>query len=195
MQQSYSLKKPLYTKIAEGIFVGNKYSSKDVDFLSKNNITAIINVSGKSKKSSDIDYFNYVLPGQELMESEIPKTINKLKIIVQDIVDLKLANQNILIYCLRGQNKCMLVAGYYLINRCDRPPENVIEQLEQTYLSEEQKIADREYLKITKNLENGKESTLLSPEQLTLAQVRNESKCLLLQSFKKILQSGKNNNV
>ncbi len=135
-----------FARVAEGIFVGNFKCTEDLHFLADNDITAIINLSGKTTMFvEDIDYFEYLLPSQELMQAEIPKTTTKLNTISQNIHELRTANRCVLINCSDGRNKCLLAAGYYLISQ-NRKYDAVINQLETCYFNTRQKADEIEYV-------------------------------------------------
>lgn len=123
-----------YAKVIDGLYIGN---CTDNSFLTIANISAIINVAGKPL-SHTIDVFDYTLPSQELLDSEIPKTINKLDTICQDIKLLLDNNRNVLIYC-GGKNKSPLIAGYYLIKYCGWNHMVAISTLKYIYMTKEQK--------------------------------------------------------
>ncbi len=141
---------PIRVKVADSLWVGN-ISAFDVNFLAQNNITVVINVTGKPSTSlmkncivsNDLDIADYILPSQELMDTEILKTCNKLDTIMSDMCRWLANKKNILIQCNDGKNKSMLVAGYYLITVCKRDHNEAIQSLETAYFTEQQKIEEK----------------------------------------------------
>lgn len=194
--------KTVYAKIAEGIYVGNAASAADIQFLADAEITAIVNLSGRADMNvEDVDIFDYMLPSQELMEVEFPKTFAKLEIISQDIHAARINQRSVLIHCGDGKNKCMLAAGYYLITHCGKKYDAVIDQLETLYFSAQQKHDDQEdqgrmavdpeeYLqpdiKLTEIERKATEDVRKELEEKRAA--RRAIRCLTMSSFRKMLR-------
>lgn len=186
--------KPLYAKIAEGIWVGNINATLELDFAA-NDITAVINLSGKylTFTSDDIDNFDYALPNQELMDIEFPKTLTKLDVIASDIADLRANNRNILVQCYDGRNKSILAVGYYLISKCNKRPDSVVDLLEQIYFDDDQKRAEQEakVADMSRFIPDDMSKGTAMSLDLNIAQMREERnaiRCLTFASFKKILR-------
>lgn len=186
----------MYNKLAEGIFVGNIAAAKSVQTLANLHITAIINISGVSKdwqSVQGVDRIDFMLPSQELLESERPKTILKLETIAGDIHTLRNNNRVVLINCFDGKNKCMLAAGYYFITKCKWTYAETIYKLETLYFSDSQKdddLSDRKRI-----LAESDPDTL--PPIITAAELqritagrdeRRELRCLTMSSFSKVLR-------
>lgn len=186
--------KPMVASVGNGIWVGNVASASQTKFINDMNIAAIVNLTGRFPESvhDDVDYFDYMLPSQELMNNEFPKTITKLESIAGDIKDIRDNNKNVLIYCYDGKNKCILAAAYYLITHCGKDVESVIESLEQLYFTEEQKREEQES-KLTIQSMVPEDQTVGVALSVNMAAVkkreeRNAIRCLTLSSFKKILR-------
>lgn len=123
-----------HARYSDRLFVGDLESIKDLKFLTTNDITAAINISGKAVKVADeIDIFSFLLPSEELLDTEIPKTTAKLETIAKTIADLYSGNHNILIYCADGRNKALLTLGFYLIGYQQKPYADVIVEMENIY--------------------------------------------------------------
>lgn len=130
---------PVCVKVADGVFVGNVAAVKS-DLLSKNNITAVINVSGDDMVTRH-NYYEFILPNKELLPTEYQKVLSRLASIKTVIVDL-IKQQNIFICCYEGRNQSLLVAGYYMIT-IGNTPASVVRKLETLYF-DQQMIADEE---------------------------------------------------
>ena len=183
----------LFRKVIDGLFVGN-IESLNRQTLEENNITAIINNNRDAITANpSIDIFTYLLASQELLETEIPKTVSKLENIMQCIQSLRENNRNILLCCADGKNQCLLVAGYYLITRLKQPYTDVINLLELIYFNDEMKT---EHIEDTKRIMDAsdpdKTPILVSPESLHLISVkrveRRNIQGLSMMTFQKILR-------
>ena len=191
-----------FAKVADRIFIGNYKCAEDLQFLAKNDITAIINLSGKKPPLvEDIDYFDYIIPSSELMNAEIQKTTTKLNTIAQNIYELQMAHRNLLICCSDGRNKSMLAAGYYLIANQNRKYDAVITQLETSYFNDRQRSDELEYIQnaiVDPDAAALAEESLPEEEKLRLATLRGvmEGKRaersgvrgLTMMSFRKLLR-------
>jgi hypothetical protein len=131
----------LHSKVSIGIFVGNIYSATDLTFLAEADVSAIINISGKSSPIiEDVDTFDFLLPSQELMDTEFPKTYMKLEAISQTIHNLRQSDRNILVCCNDGINKSILAIGHYLITYGGMEYGDIIEYLESIYFAQKNTI-------------------------------------------------------
>lgn len=131
-----------YKNVSDGVYVGNETSMYEHLFMVAADIGAVINLTGKPIINHDTDFYEFSLPSQELMNTEVNKTVSKLESICQTITNLRSANKKVLICCTDGKNKCMLAAGFYMIS-IGQKCENVIESLEVAYFSPEQILEDR----------------------------------------------------
>lgn len=183
----------LFQKVSDGLFVGN-IESLTPQILENNNITAVINNNRDTITiNPSIDVFTYLLSSQELLETEIPKTITKLENIMQCIRLLRENNRNILICCADGKNQSLLVAGYYLITRLKQPYTTVINSLELIYFSDEMKADYADDMKrIMNDSDPDKPPEIISPEKLQLLSVkraeRRNIQGLTMMTFQKILR-------
>jgi hypothetical protein len=154
---------PIYTKVTDGIWIGNETSVTVVSMLISNNITAVINLTGTDiyrlfgadQWYDCIDVIDFLLPNQELMDTEIPKVTNKLDTIANEINKFRAQGKCVLIQCIDGKNKSMLAAGYYLIVDQKRQHEadpgkvravnvdDIISNLETIYYTQAQKDDER----------------------------------------------------
>jgi hypothetical protein len=185
----------MYAYVAEGIYVGNLGAATDLSFMSNADISAIINLSGETLEPiENVDIFNFLLPSQELMSTEVPKTIQKLEMIAATMQDLKIMNRTVLVNCVNGKNKCMLAVGYYLISKCQWPHDRTVEQLEMMYFDQQQRqdeLADRAVMEQDPDMEST--GPLVSAaERSTLRAkraARRNIKCLTMASYRQILRS------
>ena len=170
----------LSAKITDGIYVGNS--------LPRDEISAIVNLD--NLEFDDVDpalMFNFALPSQELMPNEIPK----LESIAKSIKDLRDNNRDVMIICADGRNKCMLVAGYYLISRGGLNADNVIKFLETIYFTPEQRKEE--------DADNAARDSVIAldiipvftEESLRRQEERRKIKCLTMRSFRSVLKAHK----
>jgi hypothetical protein len=184
-----------YSIVCDGLYVGNKGSLIDMDFLSNADISAIINLTRKqSPIIENVDIFDYTLPSQELIDTELVKTIAKLDIIKEKIAELRGKNRSVLVTCTTGRDVSVLAAGYYYVSMNRQNYGKIIENLEMLYFSAEQKeqeYADRQLMNI------GVEELDQYRHSLTEAEKREEDEnrkkrraiqCLQKASHKKILR-------
>lgn len=174
-----------YAKVGEGIWVGNKAASEDMNFLASDDISAIINLSGEpdSEESlvEDVDYFSFVLPCREFLDSEKPKIIAKLEMISENIKMLRQNKRNILIYCYDGRYGCTLAAGYYIITKGGPNADSIIERLEMIYFTQEQRLEETTYRaelnKLPENPERGN-AVAVNKNDEAKKELRNSVRCL-----------------
>ena len=126
---------PVISKITDSLYIGNSAAAKNCDLLNQLGITAVFNFGSLYKRDQQYPaiVFDYVLPSQELMDSEIPKTMLKLESIAEDINATINDSHRILVVCSDGKNKSTLAVGYYLIKKASRPLDVVVEVLESAY--------------------------------------------------------------
>jgi hypothetical protein len=126
---------PVISKITDGLYIGNSAAAKNCDLLNQFGITAVFNFGSLYKRDQHYPamVFDYVLPSQELMDSEIPKTMLKLDSIAEDIHATLAESHRILVVCSDGKNKSTLAVGYYLIKKASRNLDVVVETLESAY--------------------------------------------------------------
>ncbi len=141
--------KPLINQVAPGLFVGNLAAAVSPGLLRDNAVDAAINLcgpirlvdshlfgegnpSGTTDPPEHIDTYNYTLPVQELLDDEIDKTIERLKVIAGEIGNLLSSSKIVLVYCEDGQRKSLLTAGFYLINS-GKKHESVVQHLNSIY--------------------------------------------------------------
>jgi hypothetical protein len=140
---------PLVVKITEGIYVANALVSLPI-VLKMYNISAIIQLEANDvlTPTTIVDTYDYALSGQELLDYEVQPMTRKLDTICDDIRDLRESQQNILLQCVDGRNKSLLVVGYYLVKRLKQDPQTVVTTLTQIYFTSEQVSAEVEDLSL-----------------------------------------------
>ncbi|XP_052815537.1 dual specificity protein phosphatase 22-like [Mya arenaria] len=98
-------------KIIGGVYVGNFRDSKDIDQLTKNNITHILSIHDNAKAlREDREYLCIVAsdtPEQSLVEF-FPECIDFIH-------KARLSGGNVLIHCLAGVSRSVTVTGAYLM--------------------------------------------------------------------------------
>jgi hypothetical protein len=133
----------MMASVADGLYVGDKHSSSNLQFLSNAGITIIINLTdGPVDSIEDVDIVNYILPSQELLDDEVPKMFSKLDAMASYILTLRKNNKNILIQCEDGRNKSILVAGYYLICTGTHYAK-LLNRLEMLYFTAQQRLDEQ----------------------------------------------------
>jgi len=177
-------------QVIRGLYVGNEGSAGDKEFLTSNKILTIINLTGKFISAKGITVHEYMLPCQDLMDSEIPKTMTKLDSITSKIKE-SVTKGAVLICCDDGKNRCMLAAGHYLIDIGNKQ-DVIISKLETLYLSAEQKLDHATY---TRRLQLAVELGVEEPdtneafmERKRKQEERRPLQCLTMQTFKKVLR-------
>lgn len=122
----------LYKQLYDSISVGNSASAGDPDTMLRENITVVINCGSELAAYYDgVEYYEYSLPTQELMESEMPTIVKKLEIMCDDIDSLR--GNTILFCCDDGITRSMLALGYYVVKRLNMNADKVIDTLESTW--------------------------------------------------------------
>ena len=176
----------VYKKVSPGLYIGNAVAASDVQFLSEENITFAINLTGEqSPLVEDMITYDYSLPNNELLESEYFRVITKLRKISNDIDNARSRGANILIYETNCKNKAPLVAGYHL-TLAGNNPNTVIKQLETIFYTNNQREEAAEY---NKRLASGdmNMSTDEYTDALKKKNQRESIRCLTLVTFRKII--------
>lgn len=174
------------------ITVGDYTVAESREITTNLNISAVINLHGEDIKTQ-IETHDFMLPSQELLDSEKQKIMTKLNAIADNIHNLRNAGKNVLVVCEDGKNKCMLAVGYYLIMKCGAKYIDVIYQLETLYFDQKQhadETFDRDLIVANSNPKN-------TPREFTNAEftaleesrnARREIRCLTMQSFARLLR-------
>ncbi len=180
------------------IFVGNTAAARDAGLLNDNNITAIINLSGESNPPVEgVFEQEYLLPSQELMHTEFPKTLAKLKTIAREISELRNdilgPNECILIHCADGRNKCILAASYYLITVQNESYNGLIDRVIELYFTQDQKNDEKSYSSTEYDCQEATaEQQLIANEHKAAAEMKRDErqslKCLSMATFRQILR-------
>ena len=112
-------------KITENIWLGNKDAALDYNFLKKNNIKRIINVTPNIPFSNfkNIKYLRIPIETFKYTNTENKfnhiitdcNTFNKYNILVYHFIkEAQLKNYNVLIHCRKGHTRSAIVLLYYL---------------------------------------------------------------------------------
>ena len=179
----------LVSKVADGIWIGNSsVGNNGPVFFRVNDISAVIRLDKKISATEDVDYFDFVLPDNELMDMEFQKVTTKLESICNSVAELRANGRNVLIQCGDGKNKSSLVAGYYLTRRCGVPTDNAVLTLTTMYFTQEQvreEAADK--LRLQK-IQYGEEVASVTADDLAKQEVRRGLRALTNVSFQKIIR-------
>ncbi len=192
---------PRHVNVVDGVYIGNASAASDFDFLDRYDITAVINLTGKQLRDvrgkpitlpGYIHVFDFMLPSQELLDAEIPKTYNKLDAIMNVIRSLRVDGRNVLIQCNDGRNKSMLVVGYYLIVDHEQQHSDVISKLETLYFTDQQKsleARDKQLYAANPNTT----AVIIGPAERSIYEAdraeRQELRGLTMMTFRKLLRS------
>lgn len=126
-----------YNKITNNIWLGNKYAASDNEFIQKNNIKRIINVTSniENNKYKNIKYFRVPLDTVKIINKK-----NKFNPIIIDNINFdiycKICNifieeginngENILIHCKKGHTRSAIILLNYLMYKYKNIPEKEI---------------------------------------------------------------------
>jgi hypothetical protein len=176
----------MYSKVAEGLYIGDSRVSEDPLFFSINDITAIIRLDNIHTKP--IDVIEYIVPGYELLDMEIPSIVKKLGEICDMVSELRVNRRSVLIQCNDGKNKSALVAAYFLINRCGLDVEKTISHISTIYYTDEQRGEELMDIERLNKVQRGEIVPNPTPEDVKKQQSRNGLRALTNRSFKKILR-------
>ncbi len=177
----------LVAKVSDGIWIGNAEMSNNAVFMRVNDISAVIKLDRSVIIPPDMDHFSYVLPDNELLSEEFPKTVTKLESICDIISEMRAVGRNIVIQCADGKNKSALVAGYYLTRRGGQKRDVVITQLSTVYFTPEQIVEDRHERERMQKIKNGDVVPPPKIEDLKKQESRRARQALSNQSFRKII--------
>lgn len=122
----------MFARINQHLYIGDAGAAKDANVMKQLGINVIFNLHEKIENGETM-VIDYVLPSQELMDSEFQKTMNKLEKITADILICLQNKQTIFISCEDGLNKSPLVVGYFLVKKCSFNPIEVVERLTDIY--------------------------------------------------------------
>jgi hypothetical protein len=180
----------LIKKVSDGVWIGNS-SCSDPVFYRVNDISAVIRLDKKIQPIDDVDYFDFVVPDNELMDMEFQKVSQKLDSICETIAELRANNRNILVQCGDGKNKSALVVGYYLTRRCGLPTDTAVAMLTTIYFTPEQvqeDVADKQRLQ---KVQCGEDVPPMTTDALARQEVRRGLRTLTNVSFQKIIRAKK----
>ena len=180
----------MFIKIAEGLYIG----AEPQEFIPNTiaDITTILRINSEYVAPFCAVVLDYVLPSQELMDSELPKTMTKLTSISQEIQSLREEGGSVLICCPDGKNKCTLVAGFYLVTMGERF-DTLIERLETVYFTDQEKAEEKAYQSFIRSRELIAVSNSEWQASENRRKVRQEKKCLSFPSYRKMLRMCGNN--
>jgi hypothetical protein len=179
---------PKYVKIAEGIYVGAipPRQSLDQAFLTTSDVKAVIALNIRLESAS-VEILEYALPIDEMMDSEIPKTLSKLGEICEEIKELRDGGVNVLVACNDGRNRSMLVVGYYMIKYGRMNPRDVVRMLEQFHFTEQERLdQERDDEAVRLSVLSGGQLQR-TQEDIRAADARRGVRCLTMQSFRRAL--------
>lgn len=121
------LKTTSYNKIFENLYLGNIDSAKDINFIKKNNIKYIFNISNGIPNYFDsnyqIKYYNLYV-ADSLLKEDIDIMSNALPYLV-NILDecLEKDDGNVLIHCHAGRQRSAILVAAYLVYKFHMTPD------------------------------------------------------------------------
>jgi hypothetical protein len=173
----------MMAQVAPKIYIGNVPAGRDRMTLVAAGVTAIINLSGDCNPGiNGITEFDYVLPSQELLDTEMPRTATKLETIAGTISELLEHNHVVLVHCADGRNKAPLAVGYYMITRAKANYAAIIDQLSTAYFSPAQLHAEKA---------PPLPASASAEERMCAEEARAERqarRCLTMASFRRVLR-------
>ena len=104
-----------YNQITKNIWIGNYISAYDNNFLQKNNIKNIINVTPDiSNKFNKIKYLTIPIKNDELYGHILQSYSYEILKFIDNAIQ---RNENVLVHCKKGHTRSATVVAYYLVNR------------------------------------------------------------------------------
>lgn len=116
-----------YNKIFENLYLGNIDSAKDINFIKKNNIKYIFNISNGIPNYFDsnyqIKYYNLYV-ADSLLKKDIEIMNNALPYLVNVLDEcLEKDDGNILIHCHAGRQRSAILVAAYLVYKFHMTPD------------------------------------------------------------------------
>lgn len=116
-----------YNKIFDNLYLGNIDAARDLDFIKKNNIKYIFNISNGIPNyfefNKDIKYINLYV-ADSLLESDINIMYKNLPNLVEKLNEcLENDNGNILIHCHAGRQRSAILVAAYLVYKFHMTPD------------------------------------------------------------------------
>ena len=110
---------PNATKIIPGLFLGNINDANNIDFLKKNNIRAVVNISYEKLILYDgIDYYQFYVTDDDLCNYE-SKIIGEITQVLNCIHEYLSRGMNVLVHCKRGHHRSASIISLYLTKYCN----------------------------------------------------------------------------
>ena len=105
-------------EIMPNLWIGNFQTALDADFLKKNNIKLIINVTVDTPMNQpDIDYVHVPIPAEkEDICEDYPKLFNLLADRINEFLN---QNEGVLVHCKKGHNRSACIVAAYLIKHAN----------------------------------------------------------------------------
>ena len=124
--------------ILPGLWLGNKYTAKDIDFVTNNKIKYIINITDDINNEFDfISYTNFKIRDIMACENSRKETeIDTLGILRRgsEIINTALGNNmSVLVHCKRGHHRSASIIAFYLMKYHDEKSKYTNELVELLY--------------------------------------------------------------
>jgi len=142
----------MFARILNNVWIGSVACTDPAGgVLQKNNINIVINLSGSALKNTvpTVEYYDSLLPSEELMDDEIPRIEKKIMVIVEKLKLFVAEKYNVLVCCSDGLNKSPLIVGYYMMLTGGKLPD-VLHKLQHAYGPDHNCLTMQSYQKILK---------------------------------------------
>lgn len=120
-------------KIFDNLFLGNIDCARNLDFIKKNNIKYIFNISNGIPNyfeyNKDIKYFNLFV-ADSLLENDINimyKKLHEFVILLDKFIDFN--DGNILVHCYAGRQRSAILIAAYLVYKYKMTPDEAYDYI------------------------------------------------------------------
>ena len=107
-------------KIKDGLFIGDSFAAKDLEFVVANKVTKIINCCGRQVQNQwtniGVSYLTYAWMDSEsqILFDQTDKTTNEIFSFIDDAMG---QYESVLVHSVRGQSRSSCVIATYLMRK------------------------------------------------------------------------------
>ena len=121
------------TEIIANLWLGNKHSAYNIPFFSERNIRRVVNVSSKipnyfESRSYWVRYFTIPCQNKKKNREKFRKLLSESFNFINE--SLKYKDQAVLVHCEDGRNLSAIVVAYYIMNKFNELPKDVVEYIQ-----------------------------------------------------------------